>query len=165
MSYRRSPGDTDESFEAKKERQRARCRAHYTANKEYHAEKHARYHAENRQKLIDYAASRNKENPVAANLANQKLRAKRIKRVPCWYGELDDFVISEALSLCKDREACTGIKWHVDHMLPLNGESVSGLHVWSNVQCIPGFLNSHKKNRLIMTEPMQWISHIGDVLK
>jgi hypothetical protein len=165
MKYVKREGESDDSFEARKERQRGYCRAYYAKDKKYHAERHAKYHAQNRQRLIDYAATRNKENPVAANLANQKLRAKRIKRVPAWYGELDDFVISEALSLCKDRESCTGIKWHLDHTLPLNGKTVSGLHVWNNVQCIPGFLNSHKRNRLIMTEPMQWISHIGDVLK
>jgi hypothetical protein len=147
-------------YQRNKERRQAACKKYYNSRKEYFAEKHAKFHTENRDRLIDYAIRRAKENPASASAASQKLRAKRIKRVPPWYGELDYFVMAEATSLCHDRKVATGIEWHVDHMFPLNGKLVSGLHCWNNVQCIPGFLNVFKKNRQMMTEPFEWLGYL-----
>lgn len=143
------------------EERKAVFKRYYHANKEYFADRHAVYHAENRERLIAYASKRGRENPESVALAGQKLRAKRIKRVPAWYSELDDFIISEAILLCKARRDSTGLEWHVDHMLPMNGKTVSGLHVWQNVQCIPAYLNHYKKNKVIMTEPFEWIEHLN----
>ena len=44
----------------------------------------------------------------------------------------------------------TGIQWHVDHIIPLQGELVSGLHVPENLQVIPGIENVKKANRYII---------------
>ena len=40
-----------------------------------------------------------------------------------------------------------GTVWHVDHIIPLQGKIVSGLHVVDNLQVIPGSENSRKGNR------------------
>jgi 5-methylcytosine-specific restriction endonuclease McrA len=37
--------------------------------------------------------------------------------------------------------------WHVDHVLPLQGKSMSGLHVPNNLQLLRGEENSRKGNR------------------
>lgn len=144
---------------------KAYSKAYHERNREKIAEMRARYHVANREKSIARNKAYAKEHPESVAAASQKLRAKRMKRVPCWYGDLDDFVAKEAALLCRDRKVATGIDWHVDHMIPMNARKVSGLHVWNNLQVIPAFLNSYKLNKMIMTEPMEWISHIGDVLK
>jgi 5-methylcytosine-specific restriction endonuclease McrA len=41
----------------------------------------------------------------------------------------------------------TGVQWHVDHIIPLQGKNVSGLHVPENLQVIQGSLNIKKGNR------------------
>jgi len=57
------------------------------------------------------------------------------------------FVTSEAHKLRGLREQLTGIQWHVDHVVPLKGKEVSGLHIWSNLAVIPKGDNLRKGNK------------------
>lgn len=74
------------------------------------------------------------------------LRHKRT-RLASRGDELTEFVFSEAYDLAKLRELALNFKWHVDHIIPLNGKKVSGLHVWNNLQVIPAVQNLSKGNK------------------
>ena len=82
-----------------------------------------------------------------------KRRAK-IKQVqPTWRDvELDGFVFMEAARLCKLRETTFGFKWHVDHVIPLNGKLVSGFHISDNIQVIPASVNMAKHAKFVVGE-------------
>lgn len=46
---------------------------------------------------------------------------------------------------------CLGIKHEVDHVLPLRGQSVSGLHVPQNLRVVPESINCRKTNHYSIT--------------
>lgn len=103
------------------ERQRYATDPEYRANRLANA---AAYRARNHQRLI------------ARNMARH---AAKMQRTPGW---ADLRAINE---FYEDRP--TG--HHVDHILPLQGETVSGLHVLENLQYLPAADNIRKSNKLL----------------
>ena len=54
--------------------------------------------------------------------------------------------MTQFYDIAKLRTKCTGKTWEVDHVLPLRGKSVSGLHVPANLQVILKSENRAKRN-------------------
>ena len=88
-----------------------------------------------------------KANPHKKLARVRKRQASKLKRTPKWLTKADNDAMvalyEEAAKLSKE----TGIKYHVDHILPLQGKKVSGLHVPANLQVIPAKENLKKSNR------------------
>lgn len=82
-----------------------------------------------------------KRNPHRVSADHAERRAREHGAKPSW---ANSFFIQEAYRLAKLREAATGFKWHVDHMVPLRGKTVCGLHVHHNLQVIPAKQNYKK---------------------
>lgn len=125
--------------------QRARNRAAYRRNREAVLE---------RQRL--YAAATPEKSAAKTALR----RARKRMAVPPWFSELDELTWREAADLVRLRGASTGIEWQADHMIPLAAREACGLHVASNCQVIPLTMNASKLNRLVLTKPGEWISHL-----
>lgn len=130
--------------------------------------KRARF-SEERKRLISMRSSLRQKlvrikDPETARTIGRLNRAKRRARqrmaMPPWFSEWDRFVCAEAAHLAARRTSLTGIKWAVDHMIPLSGTSACGLHVGANMQVIPATLNNRKQNRMILTLPGEWIGHL-----
>lgn len=64
---------------------------------------------------------------IAFDLAQR--RAKQLQRTPKWLTADDRWMMREAYALARLRGRMFGFAWHVDHIVPLQGEVVSGLHV------------------------------------
>lgn len=65
----------------------------------------------------------------------------KIHRAPSWLTAADLLEMEEIYKTAKQ------LGLHVDHILPLKGKTVSGLHVPSNLQMIPAALNMAKGNK------------------
>lgn len=76
-----------------------------------------------------------------------KRRATKKQRTPKWVGTEEQWLINEAYDLSARRTKLFGFSWHVDHIIPIQGKLVSGLHTINNLQVIPGVSNIAKNNR------------------
>lgn len=70
----------------------------------------------------------------------------RLVRSPRWLTADDFWLMNEFYLTAKERSKATGVKHHVDHVIPLRGKSVSGLHVPSNLQVVQAETNLRKSN-------------------
>jgi hypothetical protein len=96
-------------------------------------------------KLVKTAYKKN--NPSKTLALGAKRRSAKLKRTPAWLTENDHWMIEQAYELSVLRTKLFGFAWHVDHVLPLQGKYVSGLHVPTNLQVIPATENLRKANR------------------
>ena len=83
------------------------------------------------------------EHPGMANAYAMKRNAAKLCATPVWSNKI---LINEFYSTAKLWEAVYGGKWEVDHIIPLQGKLVCGLHVEHNLRIIPMSLNRSKSN-------------------
>ena len=128
------------------ERNASSKKAYYEANREQVLAKQKQYAADNAEAIRAYHRARYKQMPELYVSAYHRRRARKLLATPQWDEDLTDLVFIEGADLVRRRKNATGIKWHVDHIVPLSGKFVSGLHVWNNLQVIPASVNLSKAN-------------------
>ena len=101
------------------------------------------WYAANKDRSKERLRKWRKANPgkVAAN--DSKKRTARLQRTPPWSDLKEIKCIYE---MAAEMTAKTGESWHVDHIVPLQGKLVSGLHVPRNLQLLPAKENLSKHN-------------------
>lgn len=94
-------------------------------------------------------AKKSYENNKDKRFANSALyRARKRNAAPKWLSKEMQLEIENLFKIAKELTEKTGIKHEVDHVIPLKGENVSGLHVPWNLQVITMFENRSKHNRI-----------------
>lgn len=139
-------------WDAEKKRQNSKQKKAYWKDPEKYKKKSRLYRSipEVRARSNALAKKYKKNNPDVIRRLNQKhagiYRAVKLKRIPNWLTSQDKNEIREIyLMSSKMREI--GVDCHVDHIIPLQGKTVSGLHVPSNLQILTATENHSKGNR------------------
>ena len=88
-----------------------------------------------------------KENKAKVNANNTKRRAAQYNATPKWLtkehlNEIEQFYVE-----AQELQWLSNEPLHVDHIIPLQGENVCGLHVPWNLQILPASHNIRKSNR------------------
>lgn len=152
----------------RQERNRDKCRAASAGwrarNPGAVSEYNRAYKAEHREALADYDRRRRAANPeqqrdqhrawVSKNRGlKNALTAARMEHVrratPPWLTDADWATIRALYVRAAELTRQTGIKHHVDHIVPLRGETVSGLHAPGNLRVITASENSRKRNKFV----------------
>lgn len=129
------------------------------ANPEAHLKKNNAWRSANRDKDHAWGKQWRDKNKDKVRAGMAKRKAAKRRALPSWYSkEWDDFVLREAVRLCRQRERLFSFKWHIDHMIPLRAKTASGLHCADNLAVIPDQLNLKKQNRMIYTLPGSWLA-------
>lgn len=86
-------------------------------------------------------------NPGKHTAYAAKYRAAKLQATPTWLTPEQHKQILEFYTKAKQLEAAMGIKHHVDHIVPLQGLNVCGLHVPWNLQILTAEENIRKSNK------------------
>lgn len=104
------------------------------------------YRNKNRELLNQKNSEYKKNNRHIANAQWMKYHASKLNATPNWLTQEHHEQIKLLYAHAKECEMLTGDKYHVDHIVPLQGENVSGLHVPWNLQVLPADINITKSN-------------------
>ncbi len=126
------------------EKLKANSAKHTKANPEKVKARLAKWNKENPEKVKAKEAKYAKANPEKILAKTAKARAKREKRIVAWADHLKIQAVYDELQYLNQT---TDTAHHVDHIIPLNGKLVSGLHVHDNLQILTKEENIAKSNK------------------
>lgn len=117
-------------------------------NRERKYKNNDRWNQDNIDKVREAQRKRKKlhRHKIAADA--RKRQAAKKKRTPPWLTPAQVKEMEDFYWLTRDLKSVTGETYHVDHIVPLQGKTVCGLHVPWNLQVLPSDVNERKGNRL-----------------
>jgi len=115
-----------------REAENAKARLRYHQKKQWNAERKKAYRGKHKH---------------LTNANASKRRAALLQRIPIWQTEFDELKIKCIYSVAAMLTKVNNEPWTVDHIIPLQGKIVSGLHVPSNLQLMRARENEAKRNK------------------
>lgn len=110
----------------------------------------ARWRNANKSKVKEIGKRWTSNNLAKAAEKAMKRHAMKLRAIPALTEDDMDFnglAMREAYELAKHRQNLTGVKWEVDHRVPLISDIVCGLHYFQNIQVITEKENRVKSNK------------------
>jgi hypothetical protein len=81
---------------------------------------------------------------VDTGIYSANRRANKLQATPAW---ADRDQMAQSYVRAREMSRLSGIKWHVDHEIPLKGALVCGLHCPANLKIVPAQTNLRKSNK------------------
>jgi hypothetical protein len=122
----------------------ARVAKYYEENREEKLAYAKGYREANSASISDYLKNWRSCNKARVRALTAKYDAAKLQRTVPW---ADDEKIAEIYEIAKKVTAQTGVSHHVDHVIPIQGKNVSGLHHQDNLRVIPWSENRSKSNK------------------
>jgi hypothetical protein len=114
-------------------------------NPEKKAVKDKKHQAKNLEKFNARTKKWRDANPHIERERVVRRRASKAQRTPSWLNDGQLFELQCVYKYCSSLRF-VGLNYHVDHIVPLRGETVSGFHVPWNLQVITAKENLTKSN-------------------
>lgn len=116
----------------------------FSACKTCQNEKQKKYYEKNKDERTAYQRDWNKRNKEYYVLRKKDRKSRYNNKN---LTKEDRRYIKGMYRLAKFYGWITGSPWHVDHIVPLKGKTVCGLHVPSNLELVPAVYNQKKGNK------------------
>jgi hypothetical protein len=123
------------------------CRVNLNSKNKYREDYesyHKEYYKNNKHIVLSKRKAYAQKNSDRINALIAKRRHSKDMRTPAW-ANLE--LIRKVYEKCKVTTNRTGVKHHVDHIVPLHSDLVCGLHVHYNLQILPASENCSKSNK------------------
>ena len=124
-----------------------KTRNYYQKNKEKVSNSSSARYFKNKEVRDSYMVEWRKNNKSKMRALSAKKRASILERTPKWLSQEHIEAIKVEYELAYWCSTVMGSQYHVDHIVPLQGKTVSGLHVPWNLRVIPAKDNLSKGNK------------------
>lgn len=104
------------------------------------------YFERNRAKVAEANRKWRESNVAKVRAIAMRRHAAKLNATPCWLTQEQWQLIEKTYDHARDCEIVSGETYQVDHVVPLQGFNVCGLHVPWNLQILPRDINASKGN-------------------
>lgn len=118
---------------------------YYVTNKDYRLGTKKKWRDSNKEHIKKYVQA----NPHIFRRHSAKRRSQKLNARPSWISQLQHEQIKSLYKQAVDLELATGIKYHVDHRIPLTHPLVCGFDLPINLQLLTQSENCSKSNSFI----------------
>ena len=133
------------------------CEAAYRlSTKALNDARNAAYYVAHKDEASTRMKTWRKANPHIHNALEAKRRAVKLQATPPWLTKDDFAAIQQFYTMSNQLTELNGKIYHVDHIIPLLGKTVCGLHVPWNLQILDGPENLAKSNKLVLPAELAW---------
>lgn len=139
-------GLSDECKECDKQQKRER----YKVNRDKLIAYQVKYRKLHGEKVRARNRDWGKRNQAVKLSHNKKRKADKLQRTPAWLNAGHQFELDCIYTYAAALNS-VGLQYHVDHIIPLQGDIVSGLHTPDNLQVITAEENLRKGNKYAQT--------------
>lgn len=129
------------------EKARERTKKWRDRNREHVLAQKKKWRQENVDRMKELEAEWRRNNPEKRALRARERRGVARQATPAWLTADHQAEMRRFYTLAKEFKLLTGDNYHVDHIVPLRGRRVCGLHVPWNLQVLPSDINMKKGNR------------------